>query len=85
MAALGPAGDAAASRLAALEAQSKALQIQKKENKKAIKLEQAKKKRLQAKASKLTTAELLEVVARRTAAEALAKAKAKAKAKAAAV
>ena len=84
LAALQGAGDDAATRLEVLEGQSRALNQQKKANKKAIKLELAKKKRLTAKASKLSTAELLQVVAVRTAAEATAKAKAKAKAKAAA-
>ena len=46
--------------------------------------EEREKKRLTTKASKLSTAELLQVVAVRTATEATAKAKAKAKAKAAA-
>ena len=84
VAALSPAGDAAAGRLAALEANARSLKAQNAANKKAIKNEVAKKKRLQAKASKLSTAELLQVVAVRSAAEAVAKAKAKAKAKAAA-
>ena len=81
VAALSPAGDAALDRLAVLGAESKDLKAQNKANKKAIKSEITKKKRLQAKASKLTTAELLEVVAHRTAADAVAKAKAKAKPK----
>ena len=84
LAALQGAGDAAANRLETLEGEKRALKQRHQENKKAIKLEVAKKKRLTAKASKLSTAELLQVVAVRTATEAAAKAKAKAKAKAAA-
>ena len=76
LAALQGAGDEAADRLVALEAQAKDLRVQNKANKKAMKNELAKKQRLTAKASKLTTAELLQVVAVRTAAVAKAKAKA---------
>jgi hypothetical protein len=80
LAALGDGGDQGAIRLAQLTLQKQQLQAAKKTNQQTIKNEKAKRKRIQDKAKKLSTSELLEVVVLRAAAEAKAKAKAKAKA-----
>ena len=83
LAAVGAAGDPDGAWLAQLLQQQKDLKAQKRTNALAIRNESRKKQRLVEKAKALSTAELLEVVGVRAAAEAKAKAKAKAKAAAA--
>ena len=86
LAAAAAGDDPVQNRLSDLVDEKNALKLQRHEVTKAIKAEKQRKRRLKATAAnKLTTAELLEVMATKTAAQAKAKAKAKAKAAAAAV